>query len=54
MPNAIPPVYACGYSDPLDHLGKDGCFPATDGLGLGVRYDWRLIARVGQQLHVVE
>jgi hypothetical protein len=40
MPNAMPPVYACGYSDLLEDVGDDGCFPVPDGPGLGVSYDW--------------
>jgi len=45
MPNLVPPVYTCGYSDqPLD-LGADGCVPVPDGPGLGVRYDWDYIER---------
>ena len=31
MPNAVPPVYACGYSDQPEDLGKDGCVPVPDG-----------------------
>jgi len=43
MPNAVPPVYACGYSDQPESLGADGCVPVPDGPGLGVRYDWQFI-----------
>ena len=43
-PNAIPPVYACGYNDQLDGVGADGCFPVPTGPGLGVTYDWGYIA----------
>ncbi|MDP6953155.1 MAG: mandelate racemase, partial [Alphaproteobacteria bacterium] len=42
-PNALPPVYACGYSDQLDCVGEDGCVPVPDGPGLGVTYDWDFI-----------
>ena len=41
--NPIPPVYACGYSDELDAVGADGCFPVPSGPGLGVTYDWDYI-----------
>lgn len=43
MPNAIPPVYACGYGDQEGDLGADGCVPVPDGPGLGVTYDWDFI-----------
>ena len=33
MPNAIPPVYTCGYSDQLEAVGTDGCLPVPDGPG---------------------
>jgi len=45
MPNMIPPVYTCGYSDQPEDLGKDGCVPVPDGPGLGVSYDWDFIER---------
>ena len=54
MANAVPPVYVGGYSDQLEDVGKDGCFPVPDGPGLGVQYDWDLIGRLRKQLHVVE
>jgi L-alanine-DL-glutamate epimerase-like enolase superfamily enzyme len=44
-PNAVPPVYLCGYSDQLDCIGADGCVPVPEaGPGLGVVYDWKFIA----------
>jgi L-alanine-DL-glutamate epimerase-like enolase superfamily enzyme len=52
MPNAVPPVYACGYSDRLEDVGEDGCFPVPDGPGLGVTYDWDRIARQRTAHHV--
>ena len=45
MPNAVPPVYACGYSDQLEDVGKDGCVPVPEGPGLGVTYNWDFITR---------
>ena len=45
MPNAVPPVYTDGYSDQPDAIGKDGCVPVPDGLGLGVSYDWDFVER---------
>jgi L-alanine-DL-glutamate epimerase-like enolase superfamily enzyme len=44
-PNAIPPVYLCGYSDQLDCVGADGCVPVPTGPGLGVTYDWKFIEK---------
>ena len=43
MPNAVPPVYACEYSDQPEDLGADGTVPVPDGPGLGVDYDWAYI-----------
>ncbi len=43
-PNAVPPVYACGYSDDLDCIDEDGCVELPSGPGLGVVYDWPFIA----------
>jgi L-alanine-DL-glutamate epimerase-like enolase superfamily enzyme len=45
MPNAVPPVYLCGYSDQPAGLAPDGTVPVPDGAGLGVRYDWEFIER---------
>jgi L-alanine-DL-glutamate epimerase-like enolase superfamily enzyme len=38
--NALPPVYACGYSDELSAVDPDGCVSVPGGPGLGVTYDW--------------
>jgi L-alanine-DL-glutamate epimerase-like enolase superfamily enzyme len=54
MPNAVPPVYACGYSDRLEDIGQDGCMPVPDGPGLGVTYDWDFIAAHRTSLEVFE
>lgn len=43
MPNCVPPVYACGYSDQPQALDADGCVPVPTGPGLGVQYDWDFI-----------
>ncbi len=43
MPNVIPPVYTCGYSDQPEDLASDGCVPVPTGPGLGVTYDWDFI-----------
>ncbi len=43
MPNVVPPVYTCGYSDQPQDIGKDGCVPVPLGPGLGVSYDWDFI-----------
>lgn len=53
MPNMVPPVYACGYSDGPDAVGKDGGVPVPDGPGLGVQYDWDFIERNRVQYHVL-
>jgi L-alanine-DL-glutamate epimerase-like enolase superfamily enzyme len=53
-PNAIPPVYACGYSDQLDCIASDGTVPVPTGPGLGVTYDWDFIQRHRTQLHVFD
>jgi L-alanine-DL-glutamate epimerase-like enolase superfamily enzyme len=50
-PNAVPPVYKCGYSDQLEAIGKDGCVPVPAGPGLGVQYDWDFIAKNRIALH---
>lgn len=52
MPNAVPPVYACGYSDQTAGLAPDGTVSVPDGPGLGVQYDWDFIARNRDQ-HLV-
>ncbi|MFO1047036.1 MAG: enolase C-terminal domain-like protein [Geminicoccaceae bacterium] len=52
MPNAVPPVYTCGYSDQPEGLGADGCVPVPDGPGLGVTYDWAFIEKNRRQHHV--
>ena len=54
MPNAMPPVYTCGYSDQLDCVGTDGCVPVPTGPGLGVTYDWDFIERNRTRLEVFE
>jgi L-alanine-DL-glutamate epimerase-like enolase superfamily enzyme len=51
MPNAVPPVYLCGYSDQPQDLTADGV-PVPDGPGLGVVYDWELIKRTCTQHEV--
>lgn len=38
------PVYTNGYVDQLD-AAEDGHFPVPQGPGLGVEYDWKMIAR---------
>ena len=53
-PNAIPPVYACGYTDQLECIGTDGAVPVPTGPGLGVTYDCDFISRHRTQLHVFE
>lgn len=50
-PNAVPPVYACGYNDQLDCVGADGCVAVPQGPGLGVVYDWGFIEANREVLH---
>jgi L-alanine-DL-glutamate epimerase-like enolase superfamily enzyme len=45
MPNVVPPVYACGYSDQADAIDQNGTVPVPDGPGLGVTYDWDFILK---------
>ena len=45
MPNTVPPVYLCGYSDQPEALAADGCVLVPDGPVLGVTYDWDFIER---------
>ncbi|MCC6588501.1 MAG: mandelate racemase [Bryobacterales bacterium] len=51
-PNAVPPIYKCGYSEQLEAVGKDGCFAVPEGPGLGVEYDWKFIESNRVALHV--
>lgn len=53
-PNALPPVYARGGSDPLDCLGADGCVPVPTGPGLGVDCGWAFVAAHRTAPHVFE
>ena len=52
MPNIVPPVYSCGYSDQPQDLPRDGRVPVPTGPGLGVTYDWSVIERGRVQHHV--
>jgi L-alanine-DL-glutamate epimerase-like enolase superfamily enzyme len=49
--NPLPPVYADDYSDFLEGVGSDGCFPVPQGPGLGVTYDWDFISTNRTRLH---
>lgn len=51
-PNTVPPVYACGYSDQIDCIDRDGHVPVPDGPGLGVTYDWHFLSAHATQRHV--
>jgi L-alanine-DL-glutamate epimerase-like enolase superfamily enzyme len=53
MPNVVPPVYTCDYSDQASAVGADGCVPVPDGPGLGVSYDWAFIEKHRTQHHVI-
>ena len=52
--NFSAPVYTCGYTDAVDDVGEDGCFPVPDGPGLGVSYDWAFIEKNAKSHVVVE
>lgn len=52
IPTILPQIYACGYSDRLDAVGSDGCFPVPDRPGLGVTLDWDAIHRRETRRHV--
>lgn len=52
MPNAVPPVYTCGYADQPDSVAADGTVAVPDGPGLGVSYDWDFIEK-HRQRHLV-
>ena len=49
--NPVPPVFGSGYSDQLEDVGADGCFPVPEGPGLGVEYDWDFITKNRTALH---
>lgn len=42
-PNAVAPVYCCGYSDQLDCIDSDGMVSLPTGVGLGVEINWDFI-----------
>jgi len=42
-PNAVAPVYSCGYQDQLDSVDDEGCVSVPEAAGLGVSYDWDYI-----------
>ncbi len=52
--NPVPPVFDNGYSDQLDDVGPDGCYPVPMGPGLGVPIDWEFIARHRTALHIFQ
>ena len=52
MPNIVPPVYTCGYSDQPEDLAEDGTVPVPGGPGLGVVYDWNFIVSNRTAHHV--
>ena len=54
MPNAMPPIYTCGYSDLLEDIGEDGRFPVPAGPGLAVSYGWERIEQSRTAPHVFE
>jgi L-alanine-DL-glutamate epimerase-like enolase superfamily enzyme len=49
--NPVPPVFGSGYSDALEAVGADGCFPVPTDPGLGVALDWEFIKRRRTALH---
>jgi L-alanine-DL-glutamate epimerase-like enolase superfamily enzyme len=53
-PNAVPPVYTCGYTDQIDCVDSAGTVGVPTGPGLGVTYDWDYIGRHRLAHHVFE
>lgn len=51
MPNALPQIYADGYSDQLDAIDAHGTVPVPTGPGLGVVYDWDKIGKHTLRVH---
>ncbi len=51
--NPVPPVFE-NYSDQLDAVGADGCYPVPEGPGLGVTIDWAFVRSRTRQVHVFE
>ena len=49
-----PACYTCGYSDRLEDVGADGCFPVPTGPGLGVTIDWEWIRAHRSEHHVYD
>lgn len=49
--NPVPPVFGSGYSDVLEAIGPDGCFPVPTEPGLGVALDWEFIRARRVALH---
>lgn len=47
-----PDLYTCGYSDRLEDVGRDGCFPVPEGAGLGVTYNWKRLESIAKE-HLV-
>jgi L-alanine-DL-glutamate epimerase-like enolase superfamily enzyme len=47
-------IYKSDYSDLLDDVGSDGCFPVPEGPGLGVEYDWDMIRQNTLEHFVIE
>jgi L-alanine-DL-glutamate epimerase-like enolase superfamily enzyme len=52
--NPVPPVHLCGYSEQMEDVGADGCYPVPLGPGLGVTHDWAMIERRHIATHVFE
>jgi succinyl-CoA synthetase alpha subunit len=44
-PNAVAPVYKCGYSDQLECIDENGCIGVPEGIGIGAEYDWDYISK---------
>jgi len=50
-PNAVAPVYLCGYSDQIDCIDENGMINVPDEIGLGVSYDWDFI-KTNRKAHI--
>jgi L-alanine-DL-glutamate epimerase-like enolase superfamily enzyme len=51
--NPVPPIFI-DYSDQVEDVGQDGCYPVPVGAGLGVEIDWDFVHRNSTQKHVFE
>ncbi len=51
-PNAVAPVYTCGYSDQINCIDSEGMVEVPKGIGLGVEIDWAFIEKHQTDYHL--